>query len=112
MAGYFERAMDAIYRTQIATDCVVSGVSGSIRVIDKTDGIDAPAPRNGKLKVPTVAPAVVLRDKEVAAKGLTISQLVGRSLTFNGKTWWVHATEPRPRPDGVNESLIYIRSKR
>lgn len=111
MGGIFERAMDQIYRTQIATDATLQGVAKTVRVIDKSDGMDAPTPRT-KLKVPTVRPAVTIRDKEVHALGLTVANLVGKSITFNGKTWWVHATEPRPRPDGASESFLYIRSTR
>lgn len=109
--GIFGGAIDRIYRTAIATDATLQGVAQTVRVIDKSDGMDAPNPRT-KVRVPTVRPAVTIRDSEVIGLGLTIAGLVSKSITFNGRTWYIHATEPRPRPDGESESFLYIRSTR
>lgn len=112
--GIFKTAMDRIYATQIATDGAFTGVSGTMRVIDKSDGVDAPpGPRvANKVKAPTVRPAITIRDHEVASKGLTPAQLVGKWVEFNGGRWYVHAHEPRPRPDGASETFLYIRSQK
>ncbi len=110
----FKDALDAIYGTDIGRDAVLSGLATPIRVVDKTAGVDdatlTPAGNPGR--VPTIQPAVCIRNAELSAAGLIPANVIGRILTFNGRSWKVISHRLRPGPGGedVGESYFFLRS--
>jgi hypothetical protein len=108
----FKDALDAIYRTNIGRGAVLSGLGTAITVVDKTAGVDEPTLPQSPGRVPTVQPAVCVRNAELALHGLVPANVIGRTLTFNGRTWKIISHRLRPGPGGedVGESFLYLRS--
>jgi len=96
--------------TDISTKATVSGAATTINVIDKTAGIDDERSESG-VKMPTVQPAACVRNAELTALGLEPSDLVDRTIAFNGRSWTVKAHRPRPYPggEGPGETYLFLR---
>lgn len=70
----------------------------SLTVVDRTAGLvmtDA-----GNVDVQTVLPAALVRMSELTENGIAAAGLDGREIAFNGKTWRVESTRPKPSPEG------------
>lgn len=92
-------SLDAIYNSPVGTSASFAAFAGSVRVVDKTSGVDL-MPINGGGSMPTVEPAVMVRRSTLDAKGVTPAQLVGTLVTFNALTWKIINHKPAPQPDG------------
>lgn len=100
-------SLDAIYDTDVAVDGVLSILTASVRVIDKTAGVDLMP--LGKAKVPTIVPAACVRRYELTAAGVTdLAPLLNATLTFNGATWRIVNHVYRPQPGGEMDGEITL----
>lgn len=71
--------------------------SYEIRVIDKTSGVEV---QEAGAMVPTLRPVAYVRATELAARGVDPKDLDGGTLTMNGRSWRIEATQERPVPYG------------
>jgi hypothetical protein len=69
----------------------------SVVVIDKTAGVDI----SGAMDVMSLRPAAVVRTQDLAAAGVSTSELDGGTLRFSGQTWRIDMHHARPSPDGL-----------
>lgn len=103
-------ALDAIYATDIAVDGVFSISSESVRVIDKTAGVDLMP--LGQAKVPTIVPAVCVQRRALTSLGVTnLAALINTTVAFNGSTWKIvnHAYRVQPGGEQDGEVLLILR---
>lgn len=99
-------SLDAIYDTDIAVDGSLSLLTDTIRVIDKTSGVDLMP--LGQAKVPTIVPAACVRRYELTAAGLSPTDLINATLTMNGGTWRIVNHAYRPQPGGELEGEVTL----
>lgn len=103
-------ALDGIYASDIAVDGVFDFLTDSIRVIDKTAGVDLMP--LGHAKVPTIVPAAVVQRSTLAAAGVTsLASLLNQTLTLNGATWKIvnHAYRVWPGGELGGEVTLILR---
>ncbi len=74
-----------------------------ITVIDKTGGI---ATGDQPVQVETIEPACCIRRAELTANGLTLANLDGASITFNGSRWTIKGGSKRPIPNGARKGEV------
>ena len=100
------RMLDPIYRHLGLTATITppERPGFAVTVIDKTAGIQTP----GDVAVPTIRPAAVIRVKEMLGVGLVREDLDAARITFNGATWTITATEPRPTPGGEADGELLL----
>lgn len=102
-------ALDDIYASEVATDGVLSVLTESVRVIDKTVGVDLMP--LGQAKVPTIVPAACIRRSTLVEAGIALSTLINATITLNGVSWKIANHAYRARPDGElgGELLLILR---
>lgn len=99
--------LDAIYDSDIATDGVFSFLTESVRVIDKTAGVDLSL--IGAASMPTVAPAACVRRSTLTDAGITnLADLINATVTLNGATWKITNHHYRPQPDGELAGEVWL----
>lgn len=100
---------DPIYQALGVSATLVSagGASASVTVIDGTSGIVT----SDKLGVETVRPIAYVRTKELSDNSISAEDLPDSELTFNGSTWRVKASRPRPSPTGEGETMLILLSE-
>lgn len=76
-----------------------------LTVIDKTSGV--PFPDEGGL-VNSIKPACAVRVPELTAAGITVEQVYGATIVFNGKTWNVETHRLAPAPTGEAQGEVYL----
>jgi hypothetical protein len=83
-----------------------AGTSASVTVLDKTAGV---AVGTNSL-VETVKPACIVRAAELASNNIARADLSNGNITFNGATWRIKGTQPRPSPNGEadGEYLLFL----
>ena len=89
---------DNIYDSFIATDAVLASSSGktiNVRITDETKGMVIPG---GPGQVETIRPTCRVRASEIA--GIDVGDLPDGTVSFNGQTWIIKATQMRPSPEG------------
>lgn len=99
---------DMIYRSPIAVDAMLessAGVTASIRVCDETKGT---AIAGGPGQAESVRPTCRVRANEILANGIAFADLPDSSVTFNGQTWRVKATQIQPSPAGESAGEIML----
>jgi len=99
MATVWALSLDAIYASPIGTDATFAAFAGSVRVLDKTAGVEVELVSGGG-SMPTVLPVAMVRRSTLDDKGVTAASLVGTTVTLNGVTWKIINTKPAPQPDG------------
>lgn len=102
---FFSPALGAIYAT-LGVDAAFSNLTEPLRVIDKTDGVEA-EPGSGAM-VPTLIPALCIRAKTIADAGVTVGDFVDQTVTVNGVNWSVVSYRPRPTPRGESKGEYYL----
>lgn len=100
-------ALDDIYASDIAVDGTLSLLTESIRVIDKTDGIDLAL--LGKAGVQTIVPAAVVQRSVLTAAGVTnMASLIQATITLNGVTWRIANHAYRVQPGGERDGEVFL----
>jgi len=101
---------DNIYSSFIATDAVLSssGKTINVRATDETKGTVIPG---GPGQVETIRPTCRVRMSELA--GIDVGDLPDGSLTMNGQSWIIKATQMRPSPEGelAGEVMLILMSE-
>lgn len=103
-------ALDNIYSTDIAVDGLFSFLTESVRVIDKTAGVDLMP--LGHAKVPTIVPAACVQRTVLTAAGVTdLADVINQTLTLNGATWRIvnHAYRVYPGGELGGEVTLILR---
>ena len=83
--------------------------SATVTVIDKTHCVelfDTASPSD--VLVQSVRPVAAVRATELASNGITVNDLAGGTITFNGKTWTIKLHMPVPSPTGEGTGEIYL----
>lgn len=80
---------------------VITGLT----VIDKTSGVTL---GDHDAQVDTLEPAACIRRAELDANEITIAELDGASIEFNGSRWNVKGTPKRPIPNGARKGEILL----
>jgi hypothetical protein len=89
---------NSIYDSFIATDANLTSSSGksiNVRVTDETKGTVIPG---GPGHVETISPTCRVRGSEIV--GINVADLPDGTVTLNGQTWVIKATQMRPSPEG------------
>lgn len=98
---------NTIYNT-LGVDAVltVQSTDGTfdLTVIDKTGGIQV----SDDPTVASIKPAAVVRAYELTGHGLNRDDLNGASISFNGASWDIKASMPRPSPAGEQNGEVYL----
>lgn len=81
-----------------------AGATATVTVIDKTTGIAVA----DKAMIETVLPVAVVRAVELASAGITREDLKDGTVTFNGASWRVKSTRPKPSPKGEADGEIML----
>ncbi len=103
----YDSLLDEIYdRMGIAADFVsCADVSVTLKVIDKTEGIEIP---QGAMMLQASKPAVCVRVSELIENELSRTLVSGGKLTFNEASWRVEATRPKPKPGSKGELYLLL----
>lgn len=99
---------DAIY-TALGVEAELTPVGtgipvDTITVIDKTAGVET----GDGVTVSSVKPAAAVRYYELTAAGVARDQLNGSTISFNGGTWQIRSSLPKPSPVGETEGELYL----
>ena len=76
-----------------------AGTSATVTVLDKTTGIDV----GTDTIVETIKPACIVRAAELSDNDITRTDLPEGQITFNGNTWRIKSTQPKPSPNGESD---------
>lgn len=79
-----------------------------LRVVDKTSGVEVPGAGDHDASVSTVLPAALVRMGELQAAGLSRARLSKARLAFNGKTYRIDTTVPRPTAAGEADGELLL----
>ncbi len=102
----FTEALDAIYDSDIGVDAVFSILTESVRVIDKTAGVEL---KVGNATLPTVHPAIAVRRTTLTETGVTnLATLVNTTVTVNGVEWKIINHRSAPQPGGERDGEVYL----
>lgn len=100
-------ALDAIYASDIGVDGTLSLLTDSIRMVDKTTGVDVQP--IGLATMPTILPAVCVQRRVLTAAGVTnLSTLINATVTVNGVTWKITNHAYRPQPGGELDGEVFL----
>lgn len=106
----FSDALDIIHSSDIGSDAVfnvLGTTEGTLRVIDKTSGVDLQL--IGQATVPTIVPAAVVRRSVLTGAGVTnLATLLNTTIALNGATWKIVNHAYRPQPGGEMEGEVYL----
>jgi len=107
----WQTALDALYANAslgVAATLDIGDTASpyDLTVIDKTEGVSID---QGGVDLQSVTPAATLRVSELSDLGLERGDLVDGTMVFNGGSWVVTATRPRPMPDNDGELLLLLR---
>jgi hypothetical protein len=106
MSDIFSGALDSIYAV-LGVDGNIEGVTGTVRVVDKTVGVADPSASG--FTVPTMLPAACVRRADLAEHGVDeVGDIINKTITFNGKTWRITAHKPKPSPLGEDLGEVYL----
>lgn len=92
-------AVDALLVTR-------GGDEKTLRVIDKTSGIEVTL--GGELGVPTVKPAVAVRQAALVDQSIARVDLVDGQITVNEVRWRIRQTAPKGSTQGESKGEIYL----
>lgn len=102
--------LDPIYqRIGIAAQFVsLDGARADLIVLDKTAGVEL---ADGPVALHTSRPAACVRVSELINNSLDRSKMKNGRLTFNGGSWNVEATRPKPVPGGQGELYLFLQDR-
>lgn len=81
------------------------GVVEGITVIDKSNPVEV---GENAVRGQTLAPACIVRYKELTAAGVTAADLPDSQVIFNDFVWEVTSTKPKPTPRGELDGELYL----
>lgn len=84
------------------------GLQADLIVLDKTSGIEIP---QGAVMLQTSKPAACVRVSELIAGDLDRAKMKNGRLTFNGASWNVESTLPKPVPGGQGELVLILQER-
>ena len=99
---------DKVYNSPIGVSATIAssgGQSGSIRAIDKTDGI---AITDARTQIDTIFPVAMVRARELQTLGILVSDLPEGSIVINGATWRIKSYRPVSSPEGETDGEIML----
>ena len=99
---------DKVYNSPIGVSATIAssgGQSGSVRAIDKTEGI---AITDARTQIDTVFSVALVRARELETLGILVSDLPEGSLVINGTTWTIKSYRPRTSPEGEVDGEIML----
>lgn len=102
----FTDALDAIYSSDIGVDAQLSLLTESVRMVDKTTGVDLQA--LGHATMPTIVPAACIQRSTLDDAGITLATLIGTTLTINGATWRIYNHVYRVQPGGEQDGELFL----
>ncbi|MCK1668625.1 hypothetical protein [Bradyrhizobium sp. 153] len=109
---YQAALLDPIYIT-VGVPCTltIGAVDRPVIALDKTAGFALPV---GNGEVQTVAPAAVVRMRELAALGVAPDDVDDAALSINGGVWVVvsHQMKPSPKGEADGEVILLLKKKR
>jgi hypothetical protein len=82
----------------------IDAVAVTITALDKTAGVDVSA----EFEVTAIRPAASVRLVDLAALGVTATDLDGGSISLNGSSWRIDMHHKVPTPDGSGEMMLYL----
>lgn len=107
MVQYDAMLLDPLYaRLGDSASISIAGASSYITVIDKTVGEEFNY--GSGIDVATARPAADVRVADLDRLGISRDELVGATLTFNGNTWRIESTHPRPKPGSRGELRLWL----
>lgn len=78
--------------------------TAALVVIDKTAGVVLGEDVSNQ----TIEPAAIVRNAELAERGVALNTLRDAVLTFNGQAWRVKSYRPKPTPKGEADGETYL----
>ncbi|QDW39010.1 hypothetical protein FFI89_018775 [Bradyrhizobium sp. KBS0727] len=84
------------------------GVRADLTVLDKTAGVEIP---QGPVMLQTSRPAACVRVRELIENSLDRGKMKDGRLTFNGASWNVESTLPKPVPGGQGELYLILQER-
>lgn len=99
--------LDPIYDALGVCATLYASSTVTLTVLDKTEGVLLES-ANSPIGLATSKPAATVRLSELAANSLTRETIKGRLITFNGFTWVIKATQPKPVPSGPGELYLIL----
>jgi hypothetical protein len=99
--------LDSDYVSEFPSESESEDGVFDLTVIDKTAGVDLSFGGDAG-NVATLVPAASVRVKELTAHGLTAEMLVQGAIEFNGATWTIKSTKPRPSLKGEGDGELYL----
>lgn len=107
MSVDYDALLDALYDAFGIAAVFLSreGLRTDLVVVDKSEGVEI---GGGPILTETKKPAVCVRGSELAAKGLDRGKMRDGRLTFNGASWNVQSTRPKPKPNGGGEFYLLL----
>ena len=107
MINWQTTLIDPIYSI-IGVEAVLTPSSNdvpvTVTVIDKTAGVEVA----DEPMVSSIKPAADVRASDLASNGITREDLHEGTVTFNGATWNIVATLPRPTPGGEAQGEVRL----
>jgi hypothetical protein len=76
-----------------------------LTVIDKTGGLTH---GDHDVQIDSLEPACCIRRAELIANEITIAELDGASIAFNGSSWVIKGTPKRPTPNGSRKGEVLL----
>lgn len=97
---------DPIYDTiGVSAELTTSaGTAATVTVIDKTTGIAIA----DKALIETVSPVAMVRAVELTTADIAREQLKDGTITFNGASWRIKSTRPKPSPKGEADGEMML----
>jgi hypothetical protein len=82
-----------------------AGTAVPVTVIDKTAGL----PLGPNVEIGTIIPGAMLRAADLAAHNVDRDALDEASIAFNGKSWRIASSYPKPVPSGeANGEIVLV----
>jgi hypothetical protein len=96
---------DTVYNALgVPAKLATGSASASVTVIEGTAGVVF----TDKLGIETVRPVAYVRTSELGGHGIELTDLTDGFVDFNGATWRIKATRPRPGPTGNGETMLIL----
>lgn len=83
----------------------VEVIVSDLTVIDKTGGVTI---GDHDAQIDTLEPACCIRHAELTANDLTIADIDGASIEFNGSRWKIKGAPKRPVPNGAKKGEVLL----
>lgn len=80
----------------------------TLTVIDDTQGVVLDT--GTSLQFAAAKPAARVRLSELTANNIAREDLKDAAITFNGNSWTIAATQPKPLPDGPGELYLILQA--